>query len=102
MAAIFRGLRAGVRPRDLLGRVQLLLLALAEVNALAVLIVVAATDTSPALYALGLVAAVGLGLTWLWVYRHHDFSIAADIAVIATICVFSAIPDSQLNYVVAA
>jgi diguanylate cyclase (GGDEF)-like protein/PAS domain S-box-containing protein len=102
MAGILPGLRASTRPRDLQGRVQLLLLALAVVNAIAAMVVVLATGPSPALlFALGLAAPPILVLTWTWVYRHGRYSIAADVAVIAALCVFTMTLDARWNYVAA-
>jgi diguanylate cyclase (GGDEF)-like protein/PAS domain S-box-containing protein len=98
MAKILPGLRASARPRDLLGRVQLLLLAFALANLVGAWVVTAASTSCPLLlYVAGMAAPPLLALAWVSVYRRRDFSVAAEATVIGTICVFTIAVDARWN-----
>ncbi len=98
MAKILAGLRASARPGDLLGRVQLLLLAFALVTLVGALVVVVASGPSPLiLYVAGLASPFVLALVWLSVYRHRDFGLAADVASILAICVLAMAVEVRWN-----
>ena len=95
MAGSLTGLRASARPRDLLGRIRLLLLAFALANLVGALVVAAASTGYPLLYCAGLAAPPLLAATWLSVYRRRGFGIPAEIAVIAVVCVYSVAVDAR-------
>jgi diguanylate cyclase (GGDEF)-like protein/PAS domain S-box-containing protein len=98
MAKILPGLRASARPRDMLGRVQVLLLAFALANLVGALVVTAASTRSPLfVYLVGLAASPALAAAWISVYRRRDFSRTADITVIAATCAFAIAVDSRWN-----
>jgi diguanylate cyclase (GGDEF)-like protein/PAS domain S-box-containing protein len=99
MTRILQGLRASVRPRDLLGRVQLLLLAFAMANLVGALVVAVASGPGlMLLYVAGIAAPPALALTWLHVYRRRDVDIASDLAVITAVCVFAVAVDVRWSY----
>jgi diguanylate cyclase (GGDEF)-like protein/PAS domain S-box-containing protein len=102
-AKYLTGLRAKARPRDLLGRVRLLLLAFALVNLVgAMAIAVASGADFLILHLAGLAAPPALAAVWVWVYRRRNFTIAADVAAIAAVCIFTmAIDERWSAYVVA-
>ena len=96
MAKSLAGLRASARPRDLLGRVQLLLLAFALANLVGAFVVTGASSASPLpLYIAALAAEPVLALTWVWVYRRRSFSVAAEVIVVGSICVFALAVDAR-------
>ena len=102
MAEILPGLRASARPRDLLGRIRLLLLAFALANLVGALVVAAASTGPLPMYVAGLTAPLALGVVWLIVYRKSDFGVAADVAAIVAVSVFAIAVDARWsNYVVA-
>ena len=89
-AEILAGLRAGTRPRDLLGRVQLLLLALALLSAAGVFVCVVASHSSPTvLWLLGLAAPPALALVWLSAYRTRSMGAVADAVTVGAICIIT-------------
>jgi diguanylate cyclase (GGDEF)-like protein/PAS domain S-box-containing protein len=103
MAKIIRGLRAGARPRDLRGRVQLLLLASALANSVGALVVAAGSVTAlPLLYIAGLAAPLVLTVTWLSIYRRDRFGVAEDIAIAAAMSVFALAVETRWSTVVIA
>ena len=84
---ILGGLRAGVRPRDLQGRVQLLLLALAVLSVAVVFVGVFDFHTEPLLlWFLGLAAPPILAFTWVSVYRSRSIGPTADAVSIGAVC----------------
>ena len=90
MATIAPGIRAGVRPRDMLSRVQLLLLAFALVNAAGALVVIInSAPQPPILYLLGLASAPALALAWTTAYRRRAYESLADVVTIAAICLIT-------------
>ena len=96
-------LRARVRPRDLTGRVQLLLLgfALADLGG-ALLVAAASVHAPPILYAGGLSVAPVLAAVWIAAYRNRTLCAGQDVAVIASLCVFAMAVDPRWNDVVMA
>ena len=103
MAKIIRVLRAGARPRDLRGRVQLLLLASALANSVAALVVAAGSGPGLSLlYVSGLAAPAALAAVWLTVYRRDHFGVVADAVVVAAMCAFTmAVDDRWDTYITA-
>ena len=98
IAKTIPGIRAGVRPGSLLDRIQLLLLVFALVNLIGALVVVASSGTSPfVLYCAGLAGPPVLAAAWLYTYRRGDFSVPADIAVVAALCVLAMAVDARWN-----
>ncbi len=96
IAGIPPGLRAGARPRDLLGRMQQLLLALALANAVGALVVVVASGVSPfILYLAGIAASISLWFAWLFAYRRRTFGIGADVVVLGALCIVASAVDSR-------
>ncbi|MGD0248515.1 MAG: EAL domain-containing protein [Candidatus Limnocylindrales bacterium] len=82
----------------MLGRVRLLLLAFALANLVGALVVMVASHPSPQLlYVAGISAPPVLAFAWLWVYRRREFGVAADVAVIGAICVFTMAVDERLD-----
>jgi diguanylate cyclase (GGDEF)-like protein/PAS domain S-box-containing protein len=103
LAQALSGLRARTQPRDLLGRVQLLLLTFALANLVGAMIVAAASlPNLPYLYVAGLAAPPVLAIVWISVYRNRTFGIISDIAVIAAMCAFTMAIDSRWSTYVAA
>ncbi|HEX7590576.1 MAG TPA: EAL domain-containing protein [Candidatus Limnocylindrales bacterium] len=103
LARSLAGLRAGAQPRDLLGRVQLLLLAFALANLVGAM-AVATTSSADflALHLAGLVSVPTLAAVWIFVYRRREFTVAADIVAIAAVCFFTMAIDARWSeYVVA-
>ncbi|HEX7490661.1 MAG TPA: bifunctional diguanylate cyclase/phosphodiesterase [Candidatus Limnocylindrales bacterium] len=103
LAKSMAALRARIRPGDLLGRVQLLLLAFGLANLVGAMAVAGTSEADiPALRLAGLAAPPTLAAVWIWVYRHREFSVAADIAALAAVCFFTmAIDERWSTYVVA-
>jgi diguanylate cyclase (GGDEF)-like protein/PAS domain S-box-containing protein len=98
MAEIVPGLRAGARPRDLLGRARLLLLAIALANAAAALVVVLVSRPAPlGLFLAALVAPPVLAAVWMVAYRRRTFAPIADMIATASICAFAMAVDVGWN-----
>jgi diguanylate cyclase (GGDEF)-like protein/PAS domain S-box-containing protein len=96
IAKILPGLRASARPRDLLGRVQVLLLAFALANLVGAMVVTAVSTSSFLfVYLAGLAAPPALAVAWVSVYRRRDFSRTAGITIMAAICVFAVAVDAR-------
>lgn len=103
IANVASGLRATVRPLDLIGRVRLLLLAFALANLAGVATVASAsTGSGPVFYAAGMLVAPVLAIVWIVGYRRRDLSVATDVVVIAAVCIFSVTVDARWNDVVVA
>jgi diguanylate cyclase (GGDEF)-like protein/PAS domain S-box-containing protein len=103
IADIVPSLRATTRPHDLLGRVQLLLLASALATAAGAVVVVVASGVTPApLFVAGTAAPVAMAAAWLTVYRRRNFGAGADIVVLVAMCVFATAVDSRWNDVAVA
>jgi len=103
MAKALLGLRASTRPRDLLGRVQLLLLAFALANLVGALVIAAASGPDPlALHIAGLAAPMILAAVWVSVYKRRSFGLLADAAVMTAICLFTMAIDDRWSYYVVA
>jgi hypothetical protein len=103
MAKALSGLRASTRPRDLLDRVQLLLLAFALANLVGALVVAAASGPDPlALHIAGLAAPMILAAVWASVYKRRSFCLLADAAVMPAICLFTMAIDDRWSYYVVA
>jgi hypothetical protein len=84
------GLRAGARPRDLLGLVQLLLLALGLlIDACVFVMVVLSVSQPPVLWVLGMAAAPALAIAWLGAYRKRSMGPIADGVTIGSLCVIT-------------
>jgi diguanylate cyclase (GGDEF)-like protein/PAS domain S-box-containing protein len=84
------GLRESARPRDLLSRVQLLLLAVGLLNVATMFPMVAVSQTQPTiLWVLGLAASPVLMATWLNVYRRRSMSLVDEAITIGAICVIT-------------
>jgi hypothetical protein len=74
----------------MLGRVQLLLLAFALVNAAGALVVVVDSNPQPPiLYLLGLASVPALALVWTTAYRRRVYESLGDIVTIAAICLIT-------------
>ena len=103
IADIIPGLRATARPRDLLGRVQVVLLAIALTGAVASLTAVVGSGADPLpTYLAGIAAPLALVAAWLTVYRRRRFDRATDVAVMAAVCALAAAVNSHWNDVVVA
>ncbi|MGD0018244.1 MAG: EAL domain-containing protein [Candidatus Limnocylindrales bacterium] len=99
-AEILAGLRAGARPRDLLGRVQLLLLALGLLNVAAILpMVVVSRPDPPIFWILGMIAPPALAIAWLSVYRNRSMGPLTDAITIGSLCLIAiAVEDRWHGY----
>jgi diguanylate cyclase (GGDEF)-like protein/PAS domain S-box-containing protein len=87
---IIAGLRADIRPRDLLGRMQLLLLALALLNAAGAFVLVVASDASPTILWFAAIAAPpALAITWVRAYRRRAFGLVPDAVNVFAISLIS-------------
>jgi diguanylate cyclase (GGDEF)-like protein/PAS domain S-box-containing protein len=94
--ALLAGLRAGARPRDLLGRVQLLLLALALLSAAVVLMCLTASHRDPAiLWLAGLASPPALAATWLHTYRKRAIGPLANVITIGALCLVTLALDDR-------
>jgi len=83
-------LRAGARPRDLLGRVERLLLTFALLNSAGALVVVLASDIQPpVLWIAGLVAAPALAMVCTNAHRRGSFGPISDGVAIGGICLIT-------------
>jgi diguanylate cyclase (GGDEF)-like protein/PAS domain S-box-containing protein len=93
-------LRAGARPRDLLGRVQLLLLALAILDlAGAFLMVLVSRSEPPILWVAGLAVPALLAATWVDTYRKRSMGTLADVITVAGLCLITmAVDDRWAGY----
>jgi diguanylate cyclase (GGDEF)-like protein/PAS domain S-box-containing protein len=90
MAESIASLRARATPRDVLGRVEWLLLAFALLNSAGALVLVLASDTRPEM--LGIAAAVAaptLAMTWVLAYRRRSFGPLSDAIAIGGICLIA-------------
>jgi diguanylate cyclase (GGDEF)-like protein/PAS domain S-box-containing protein len=85
------------------GRVQLLLLAFALVDAAGALVVVVAFGAQPlVLYLAGLAAPVALAAVWLSTYRRGTYDVVADVVTVGAVCVITmAVPDRWFYAVMA-
>src|ERR1035437_6492683 len=91
-------LRANATPRDLLGRVEWLLLAFALLNSVGALVVVLASDTRPPVLGLAsLIAAPALAMTWILAYRRRSFGLGSDIVAIGGICLITMAVNVRWN-----
>ncbi|HEX7497914.1 MAG TPA: EAL domain-containing protein [Candidatus Limnocylindrales bacterium] len=103
IAELLPDLRVGARPRDVLGRVQLLLLVLALANTVGALVVVLASGASPLiLYVAGLAAPVAISVAWLVVYRRGSFGIVPELVVLGALCILAMAVDNHWNDVAVA
>jgi diguanylate cyclase (GGDEF)-like protein/PAS domain S-box-containing protein len=94
--ALLAGLRAGARPRDLLGRVQLLLLALALLSVAGVLVGVAASGSGLLVLRLaGLAAGPILAATWLNAYRRRAIGAAGNVLTIGALFAIAVALDDR-------
>ncbi len=92
------GLRDRARPRDLLGRVQLLLLGFALANLVGAELMAAASVEAPIeLYLAGITAPAALAVCWLLTYHRREFDFTADAIVIGALCVFTIAIDPRWN-----
>ncbi len=90
MAEIAPVFRAAARPHDMVGRVQLLLLAFALVNAAGALLVVVASNPQPwALLLAGVASPPILALAWVWAYRRRRYDLPADVVTLGAICLIT-------------
>jgi diguanylate cyclase (GGDEF)-like protein/PAS domain S-box-containing protein len=90
--------RARATPRDLLGRVEWLLLAFALLNSVGALLVVLASGTRPAV--LGIAAAFAaptLAMTWVVAYRRRTFGPVSDAVAIGGICLITMAVNVRWN-----
>jgi diguanylate cyclase (GGDEF)-like protein/PAS domain S-box-containing protein len=98
LAEFTAGLRARLRPRDLLGRVQLLLLGFALANLVGAELMAATSGTGPLyLYLAGMAAPPTLAACWLIAYHKRDFDFTRDAVVIGAICVWIMAIDPRWN-----
>jgi diguanylate cyclase (GGDEF)-like protein/PAS domain S-box-containing protein len=98
MAEHVARLRAGAWPRDLLGRVEWLLLAFALLGSASSLVVVLASDTTPAsLWIAGLIAPPTLAVAWILAYRRRSFGLGPDVVTIAGICLIAMAVNVRWN-----
>jgi diguanylate cyclase (GGDEF)-like protein/PAS domain S-box-containing protein len=90
--------RAGATPRDLLGRVEWLLLAFALLNTAGALVVVLASDTRPEFLGIaGLISAPMLATSWMIGYRRRSFGPIIDAITIGGICIITMAVDVRWN-----
>ena len=98
IAGIVPGLRARTRPRDLLGRVQLMLLGIAVATAAGAAAVVTVSGATPfPIFVAGIVAPACMAVVWLVVYRGRAFGYGAEAVVLAALCVFAMAVDARWN-----
>jgi len=98
MVNVLARVRARARPRDVLGRVQLLLLGFALANLVGAEVMAATSASNPLdLYLAGLAAPPVLAAAWLLVYRRGDFDFGADATVFAALALFTAAIDASWN-----
>ena len=91
-------LRANATPRDLLGRLEWLLLAFALLNSVGALVVVLASDTRPMVLGLAsLIATPALAMTWILAYRRRSFGLGSDIVAIGGICLITMAVNVRWN-----
>jgi peptidoglycan/LPS O-acetylase OafA/YrhL len=69
-AEILAGLRARARPRDLLARLRVLLLAFGLLNVAGIFPILLFSRSDPPFWILGVVAPAALALAWLHAYRN--------------------------------
>jgi diguanylate cyclase (GGDEF)-like protein/PAS domain S-box-containing protein len=87
VAEIAPGFRARARPRDMVGRVQQLLVAFALVNAAGALVAVVASNPQPLiLYVAGVASPPALAFVWLRAYRRRRFDFLADGVTVGGSC----------------
>ncbi len=90
--------RAGATPRDLLGRVEWLLLAFALLNSAGALVFVLVSNTQPQFLGLaGLIAAPLLAAGWVIAYRRRSFGPLLDVLTIGGICIVTMAVDARWN-----
>ncbi|MGZ6268122.1 MAG: putative bifunctional diguanylate cyclase/phosphodiesterase [Candidatus Limnocylindrales bacterium] len=90
MAEFAPAFRAGARPHDMVGRVQLLLLTFALVNATGALAVVVASGPRPwILYVAGVASPLALAVVWVAAYRRRRFDLLGDAVAIGAICLIT-------------
>ena len=90
--------RAGATPRDLLGRVEWLLLAFALLNSAGALVVVLASDTRPEFLGIAaLISAPMLAAIWIIGYRRRSFGPITDALTVGGICVITMAVDARWN-----
>ncbi len=95
-AGVLTGFRAGARPRDMLGRVQLLMLAFGLLNAGASFTMVLMSGVgSPGLWIGALAGSVALAGFWTAAYRRGTMSYAADAVTIGALCLITIAVDSR-------
>ena len=98
MAESIASLRAEATPRDLLGRVEWLLLAFALLNSAGALVVVLASDTVPVVLGIGgLIAAPTLAVTWVLAFRRRSFGLGSDVVAIGCICLITMAVNVRWN-----
>ena len=98
VAEIVADLRTGPRPRDLIGRVQWLLLAFALLNAAGALVAVVLSAANPPLkFALALASPPVIAVAWIWVYRRRHFGLAAEAITIGGACFIDIAVASRWN-----
>jgi diguanylate cyclase (GGDEF)-like protein/PAS domain S-box-containing protein len=98
MAKTIAGLRAGARPRDLIGRVERLLLALALLNAAGAMVAVVVSHPDPPILALvGLAAPPALAAAWIWAYGRQRFDLPVEVITIAGACVVAMAVERRWN-----
>ena len=98
LAEVLVDLRNRARPRDLLGRVQLLLLGFGLANLVGAEFMAAASGAAPLyLYLAGMAAPPTLAVCWLIAYHRREFDLAGDAVVIGAICVFTMAIDPLWN-----
>ncbi len=93
---ILAGLRAGARPRDLLGRLQLLLLALGLLTVAGIfpMVLVSRPDV-PLFWSLGLIAPPVLVVTWLSSHRNGSMGPLGDALTIGSMCLIAVAVDDR-------
>ena len=95
-AKILAGLRAGARPRDLLGRLQLLLLALGLLSVAGIFPMVLVSRPDLLLFwILGLMTPPVLAMTWLNSYRNRSMGPLGDALTIGCMCLIAIPVDAR-------
>ncbi len=94
-AEILAGLRARARPRDLLARLRVLLLAFGLLNVAGIFPILLFSRSDPPFWILGVVAPAALALAWLHAYRSGCMGPLGDAVTIGSMCLIGIAVDDR-------
>jgi len=94
-AEILAGLRARARPRDLLARLRVLLLAFGLLNVAGIFPILLFSRSDPPFWILGVVAPAALALAWLPAYRSGCMGPLGDAVTIGSMCLIGIAVDDR-------